>query len=47
MLLMTEDIVGKLMNHLSKPIDDEPGVVYSVAEVRKRTLLPLGDFSLI
>jgi hypothetical protein len=32
---MTKDIVGKLMKHLSKPIDDEPGVVYLLAEVRK------------
>ena len=32
---MTKDIVGKLLKHLSKPIDDEPSVVYLLAEVRK------------
>jgi hypothetical protein len=32
---MRKDIVGKLMSHLSKPIDDEPKVVYLLAEVRK------------
>lgn len=33
--VMTKDIVGKLKSHLSSPIDDEPKVVYLLAEVRK------------
>jgi len=32
---MTKDIVGKLTTHLSKRIEDEPGVVYLLVEVRK------------
>jgi hypothetical protein len=32
---MAKDIVGKLMKHLTKSINDEPGVVYLLAEVRK------------
>jgi hypothetical protein len=32
---MTKDIVGKLMQHLAKSIDDEPSLVYLLAQVRK------------
>jgi hypothetical protein len=32
---MTKDIVGKLIVHLSKPVDTECSVVYLMAEVRK------------
>jgi len=32
---MTKDIVSKLRQHLSKPIDSECGVVYLMAELRK------------
>jgi hypothetical protein len=32
---MTKDIVGKLTEHLRKPVGDEPSVLYLLAEVRK------------
>ena len=32
---MTKNIVRKLISHLSRPVRDEPGVVYLLAQVRK------------
>ena len=32
---MTKDIIGKLREHLSKPVDTECSVVYLLAEIRK------------
>ncbi len=32
---MTQDIVGKLINHLSSPVSTEPNVVYLLCQVRK------------
>jgi hypothetical protein len=32
---MTKDIVGKLTEHLRKPVDNEPSVLYLLAQVRK------------